>query len=443
MVGQVYANTVKQVLVESIDALNANKQQYVLNAEKDFQRERKLPFDTTVRLLLQMENRSLQAELLNYYNHDPDAPTKSAFCQQRKKLRAEAMEALFFSFTRKMMSLDTLKTTAEGYLVLACDGSDINIPYNPDDVETFHQNANKRGYNQLHLNALYDVYNGVYVDVVLKPDRKSHERDAFIKMVDRYDLPYPAIFLSDRGYEGYNVFAHLLSSGQKFVIRLKDPNSNGILSTYEIDELRDEHGEFDCAISTILTHRQTNEIKADRDTYTFVARNHLDYFAETSEFPLDLRVVCVEIGNGVYEYLATNLEEAEFPLGRMKELYHARWGIETSFRDLKYTIDVVHFHGRKLCYVEQEVWARLTVYNFCEAITHHTIVARKSYAKYDIQINFATATNICKAFLRRCDDDEMNVCRLIGRFLCPVRPDRTAKRNLTPKSAKSFLYRAA
>lgn len=127
----------------------------------------------------------------------------------------------------------------------------------------------------------------------------------------------------------------------------------------------------------------------------------------------------------------------------MKELYHARWGIETSFRDLKYTIDVVHFHGRKRRNVEQEVWARLTVYNFCEAITRHTVIARKDYAKYDVQINFATAANICKAFLRRCDDDEMNVCSLIARFLCPVRPGRTAKRNLSPKSAKSFLYRAA
>ena len=222
MVDQVYANAVRRVLVESIDALNANKQYYVLNPDKDFQRERKIPFDTMVNILLQMENRSLQTELLNYYNHDPDVPTKSAFCQQRKKLRAEAMAVLFSSFTKEMISLDTPKTTKEGYLVLACDGSDINIPYNPDDTETYHQNANKRGYNQLHLNALYDVYNGVYADVVLEPDRKSHERDAFIKMVDRYDLPYPAIFLADRGYEGYNVFAHLLSSGQKFVIRLKD-----------------------------------------------------------------------------------------------------------------------------------------------------------------------------------------------------------------------------
>jgi hypothetical protein len=39
--------------------------------------------------------------------------------------------------------------------------------------------------------------------------------------------------MADRGYEGYNLFAHLLKSDQKFIIRLKDDDSNGIISTYE------------------------------------------------------------------------------------------------------------------------------------------------------------------------------------------------------------------
>jgi len=39
---------------------------------------------------------------------------------------------------------------------------------------------------------------------------------------------------------------------------------------------------------------------------------------------------------------------------RGQELYHKRWGQETSFRDLKYTIDIVSFHSKKREYVEQE-----------------------------------------------------------------------------------------
>ena len=121
-----------------------------------------------------------------------------------------------------------------------------------------------------------------------------------------------------------------------------------------------------------------------------------------------------------------------------------RWSEENSFRELKYTIDLVHFHGRKRDSVEQEAWARLILYNFCEAITRHIAVSKQGSPKrkYDQKINFATAACICKAFLKR-SDGEINPCRLIGRFLIPVRPDRSAPRKLKPQSAKTFLYRAA
>ena len=37
---------------------------------------------------------------------------------------------------------------------------------------------------------------------------------------------------------------------------------------------------------------------------------------------------------------------SSFTLADIKELYHLRWGIETSFRDLKYTLGLVDLHGR-------------------------------------------------------------------------------------------------
>ncbi|MBR1451855.1 MAG: transposase [Lachnospiraceae bacterium] len=131
----------------------------------------------------------------------------------------------------------------------------------------------------------------------------------------------------------------------------------------------------------------------------------------------------------------------EFPPDAIKALYHHRWDEESSFRDLKYTIDLVHFHCKKREYVEQEAWARLIVYNFCEAIARHIVVTKQSgkNTKHDYKINFATAACICKAYLKR-NDDEINVCRLIGRFLIPIRPNRSAPRKIKPQSAKSFLY---
>ena len=70
------------------------------------------------------------------------------------------------------------------------------------------------------------------------------------------------------------------------------------------------------------------------------------------------------------------------------------------------------------------------------------LIDQTSVINYDQKINFATAACICKAFLKR-SDDEINTCRLIGWFLIPVRPGRSAPRKLKPQSAKTFLYRAA
>lgn len=441
---QDYAANVKKILKDCVSNLDSIKWMFMNNPEKDFSRNRKIPFEDFVSICLQMEGRALQNELIKYFDFAEETPTKSAFCQQRAKVSSEAFKFLFRIFTDLLMKLDAPKTF-KGYRLLACDGSDVNIPYNPSDLETYHQNADKKGYNQLHLNAFFDILNGIYVDCTLEPDRKRHERAAFNVMVDRCKPDVPAIIMADRGYEGYNVFAHLIQSGQKFIIRLKDDGSNGILSTYDFPY--DSNGVFDCDIETILTWKQTKDVKSDYQAYTIVPKTKFDFYDDNSPFyPFSLRVLCIETEPGHFEYLATNLDRDEFPPDVVKDLYHLRWGEENSFRDLKYTIDLVHFHCKKREYIEQEAWARLIVYNFCEAITRHISVTRQTGTdrdrKYDYKINFAAAVCICRAFLKR-SDGEINPCRLIGKFLIPIRPGRSAPRNLKPQSAKSFLYRAA
>ena len=437
---QAYANAVKKTLLDCIEDLDSIKNLFLRNPETDFTRNRKIPFPTLIKAMLMIDGGSLQNELISYFDYSYDVPTKSAYCQQRAKLFSDAVSFLFSEFTQRLRTLDSLKLF-HGYRVLAVDGSDINIPYNPQDIESFQKNGDNKGFNQLHLNALMDVLNGFYDDAILEPDKKSHERIAFLTMADRYRSSIPSIFLGDRGYECYQILGHLIRSGHKFLIRLKAPDSNGILSSHRFPD-----GEFDLDLETILTHRQTKEVLANKDIYTVIPdASKCDFFEPGNPFfPLKLRVICIKISDGVFEYFATNLERDEFPPNMIKHLYHLRWNEESSFRELKYTIDILHFHGKKREFVEQEAWARLIIYNFCEAITRHIAVSkqRNPKPKYDQKINFATAACICKTFLKR-SDGEINPCRLIGRFLIPIRPDRSAPRKIKPQSAKTFLYRAA
>lgn len=434
----------KEALDQCVTELDQIRTLFLRKPDTDFTRERKITFDGFIRCCIQMEGSTLQNELLKYFNFDPNAPTKSAFIQQRAKVLPEAFEYLFFMFTQKIADIMPLKTL-HGYRIVAADGTDINIPYNSLDLESFQKNGDKKGYNQLHLNALQDVLNGFYVDAHLDPDKKTHERSAFIRMVDRNYVRVPTIYLCDRGYEGWNVFAHLIESGQKFVIRLKDDDSNGIISTYKFDY--DENHEFDQYIETTLTWRQTNEIKADREHYTYVARENFDFFSESSDrYFIHLRILCIEIAPGKYEYLATNLECSEFSISDFKELYHLRWNEEGSFRDLKYTVGLLSFHCRKADYIRQEIWAGLILMNFCESIARSVVIDQGSKnsrgRKYTYLVNFATAVCICRAFQKSLLPTT-NVTRLISRFIIPVRPGRSFERKMKSQSARYFIYRAS
>jgi len=75
----------------------------------------------------------------------------------------------------------------------------------------------------------------------------------------------------------------------------------------------------------------------------------------TRKRKLSFRIVRFKISDDSYETVITNLD---FPPDDLKLLYAMRWGIETSFRDLKYTIGLSAFHSKKVEHILQEIFAR-------------------------------------------------------------------------------------
>ena len=67
---------------------------------------------------------------------------------------------------------------------------------------------------------------------------------------------------------------------------------------------------------------------------------------------------------------------------KIKELYASRWGIETSFRDLKYTIGMLNFHSKKVMCIQQEIYDRMVMYNFVQMITLHVVIVKKTKKTY-------------------------------------------------------------
>jgi hypothetical protein len=347
---------------------------------------------------------------------------------------------LFNEFTGSFTDTKDYK----GYRLFAVDGSSLNIAANPDDSDTFFQtHADKKGYNLLQLDTMYDLCSRLYIDARIHSPRCSNENKSLTNMVACSPIKDKVIVVADRYYESYNNFAHIENKGWHYLIRVRDLESSGMLSALPLPA----NGEFDICFDRILTRRNTKDVKAHPEIYRFLpGTSPFDFMdSENAYYPISFRVVRVEIADGVYETLITNLSQSSFPTEELKMLYGMRWGIETSFRELKRTVGLVNFHAKKREYIIQEIYARMIMYNFAEMITLHVVISQAD-TKHTYQVNFTVAIHICRHFLRswfRSSASLHDVEALIRKNILPIRPGRTAKRILRTKSAVSFVYRVA
>lgn len=430
---------IKQSLNTCISDLCNNPSEFLNNPQSDFKRNRKLSMSKIIKVILYMTGGTLHKELLEFFDFSNNTPTASAFVQQRSKIKWSAFEFLLHRFNKSANNTKLYR----GYRLFAIDGSDLHIPTNPDDKDSFYPGANgQKSYNLLHFNAMYDLMSSTYTDAIIQKRRNWNEHKAFVDMVDIYENDKSAIFIADRGYESYNNMAHVQEKGQHFLIRIKDINGNGIASGLHLPDC-----EFDISHSFKLTRKQTNSVK-DNVAYKFVPHTStFDFLPDKCKksinvlpYNLHIRFVRFKITDDTYELIATNLSNEQFPPIEIKNLYSMRWGIETSFRDLKYTIGLLHFHSKKTEHIYQEIFAKIIMYNYTELITACSIIEQNK--KYQYKVNFSVAAYICRCFF--VGKISFNKLRIqLNNHIIPIRLDRKRPRKLSSKSAISFTYRVA
>lgn len=171
-----------------------------------------------------------------------------------------------------------------------------------------------------------------------------------------------------------------------------------------------------------------------------VAKNEQD--VSISPYPLTFRVVRVLLDTGEYNTLTTSLPRSFTP-AEIKELYHARWGIETSFRELKYRIGLVNLHGKKDDFVKQEIYSAMTMMNFCNRIINEIVIHQKQENVHEYKVNMKMALYLCRQFFRTKGADSKKSLMDISKYIEPLRPNRYDTRNIKAKSLVGFVYRVS
>lgn len=338
--------TVKSILDDIISEICKDPSLFVAHPGKDFTRDRKLPLATMLKIIIGMNGGSIKREL---YDYDKSVSvTSSAFVQQRDKILPEMFQYIFRQFTDKLHPDKTYR----GYRLLAVDGSAISLAKNPS-AETYVNNGSLEGYNAFHLNALYDLCNKIYVDAIVEPRPTYSEARSAWKMVDREQFG-KAILMADRGYGALNLLEHIHRKPDlEYLIRIK----NSWIS--ETKQLPMSDLDVDISFELRTTKRnidkelfEAGKAKSVVGPSKFGKVKKGEQWEFESPHRMTLRIVRFKLSDTAkdadkYETIVTSLGREQFPASEIKQLYHKRWGIETSFRELKYDLGLSHLHTKK------------------------------------------------------------------------------------------------
>lgn len=425
----------KNVLLDNIKILSECSSLFTENVS-DFSRNRKLNFKTVMMNVICMETGSLKDELLKLNEYSIATPTASAFIQARSKIKVSAFKTLFDNFNQ----VTHVTKTYKGYRLLAIDGSELPIDNTIYDQDTTVLLPGKidQTYSAFHLNACYDLLEYTYENLIIQGEAKKDENKAFCQLVDNYKGK-KAIFIADRNYESYNGFEHVTQANNKYLIRIKDIHSKTSMAR-TFGPYNEE--EFDLDVHRILTLKSTKEIINNPQIYKYIPTNmRFDFLnKEKLYYDFNCRIVRFKLDNGSYECIVTNLSREEISIEEIKELYHMRWGIETSFREVKYAIGLNALHSKKRKLIKQEIYARLLLYNFSQRIIAKVKITKKDRQKYEYQVNFTRAFHIIRNFLKKKGGNPP-IDNLIAKEILPVRPGRANTRKVRPKTVVCFNYR--
>ena len=440
----------KDLFLSAVDQVCSDISQYSVNPQTDFSRTRKTSPQKLISFLVSQGSSSSRVELLDFWGLDPSMPTSSAFNQQRTKLKPSALQTVFHNFNASSMDLSHSALSDNNYRYLAADGSTFTYFSTPKfSSEDYYCSPGNsiRGVYSMHLNAFFDLDTHLYTDALLQPVHSKNEFKAFCGIVDRHIVleGRKNVYIGDRGYCSYNNIAHVIQQGQFFLFRTKDIHSKGLVGNFVF--LEEEAFDIDVKVTLVRSH--SKKVQVDNDSFVrFVDQaasfDFLEY-GSLDTYELCFRIVRFPISESTYECIVTNLPRNEFQAERIKTLYHARWGIESSFRKLKYTIGLSNFHAYKPEYIEQEIWAKLIAYNITEMLVNLTVL-EKHDTKHEYKVNFTIAAHICRVFLRlTTEKDRYDVMSLLQRELIPIRNERQYPRLQTAhfRRPRYFIYQAA
>lgn len=406
---------------------------------RDFTRQRLLPAERTVWVVLSLLRQSLSVEIGHFFQRldaPGDMPTKSALVQARQKIKYQFFAHLFHEVSGLFYAcFEPLRW--RGFRLWATDGSGFRLPDTNELGEEFGWHLNQHwAVASARIVVHFDVLNQVVANAFFHARSVA---ESFIATWHVHTVPSDVLMIYDRGYPAQVIPWLHRYFGSNCLVRLSLTHST-LVKEFVASKKRQ------AVVCERLNHRSKRMLRALG--IPFKAQETVEY-----------RLVRYELPTGEVEVLLTTLTDTKkYPARDFGPLYNKRWGVETCFFSLKSLLQLARFSAVTVNNAWQDIYATLIGYNLLSAVHHsmrEEVATVNSRRKTPCQPNRNVGIGILKSFvvrlfLRPRENLDAEIALLKHYLLKCLEPKRENKRPRTPKMMRlgerhnwEFNYRHA
>ena len=259
--------------------------------------------------------------------------------------------------------------TIDGWIVLACDGTKMDLPPSEEMKERFGGCLNqtitdesKVQKPQANCSVLVDVVNHVVLDALIKPCKTSELPMLYEHLENCKELlkGKKVMLICDRYYGSAELFLYCKIYGYKLLVRAKS-----YMYKDQVAEIQRD-GMIQLTFNKAWLRRLKREdCRAYAQEHLHldmrVVKNHFEYTLDGCKRKHDKISI-----DSVY---LTDLGHTEFSSNDIVELYHVRrWDSETAYFDIKDHLEAERFNSGKYNIVACEIYGKILCYSVCRIL---------------------------------------------------------------------------
>lgn len=332
-----------------------------------FTRKRNMPLSELMRFMLMPRTKSTAVDLLEYSHiTGSNRVNKSNFSKRRSLLPSGYIKSLHRDIIRRIYER-SVPVRWNNHLLLAGDGTTYSLP-NTDAIKRLYLHGRKTGHGEQAL-ARGIVLKDVLNDIVVSSNLECYGKNEIALLMDELDalpreiLSWSPVIILDRTFCAYGLICKMMQLGLNFVIRVK--------------------GRFNAEVDEFLQSgvRQADIVLKPSSEKVRIL-NKLYGPEDHSSFNVRL----VRLSDTVV--VMTSVTDVSL-LCEGKDVYHARWGDETTIGFIKNNLQVEIFSGISPKSLLQDFYSKTIIYNILSLLVSQAAELRHDTKPRQINRNVA------------------------------------------------------